>query len=378
MATPQNIPIEPLVADKEPDVETILNSLYELNEGKLPPNLQKEDIGKCAKLCKDAKSLKILVTGKTGVGKSTMTNGILGVNIRDKRAAKESSDITRPCTTALQEHKARKGEIDLIVWDSPGLQDGTKNQEEYLQKMKEECSERDLTLYCIKMAETRFVRGDDNPDVLAMKKFNKAFGSDFWKSTVIVLTFANTIEAFNMDWEDLSKEEKAVEYLAVLREWGEQIKKILIEDIKVSKEIVETIPIAPAGHYRKPHLPGYSYWLSKLWFHCVDTISSPEVRMALVKINESRLKREKDVKEDDFTKPPELQPIVLTDETISKMKSSGKIAAGAAIGAGVGGALGLLGALGGPLVAATIAAGAAFGGACGATIAAILLDMQKI
>ena len=46
--------------------------------------------------------------------------------------------------------------------------------------------------------------------------------------------------------------------------------------------------------------------------------------MALVKINESRLKREKDVKEDDFTKPPELQPIVLTDETISKMKSSGK------------------------------------------------------
>ena len=377
MATSKSIPIETLVADREvdqPDVETILTSLYELDQKKLPINLSKEDFDKVRRLRREAKSLEILVTGKTGVGKSTMTNGILGVNVEDRGAAKEGRDITKPCTTKLQTYQTKIGKINLTVYDSPGLQDGTENQEEYLQQMKKKCFKRDLTFYCIKMAETRFVCGDDNPDVIAMRKLTQEFGNEFWKTTIIVLTFANTLEAFNVEWEDLTQDERNAAFWAVIKQWGAQIKKILIEDIKVPQQIVETIQIVPAGHYRRPHLPGYRYWLSKLWFHCVDTITSPEVRMALVTINERRIKREKDVKEDDFKKLPELQPIVLTDETISKLKYSGKIATGAAVGAGIGGALGLLGAFGGPLVAATITAGVAFGGACGAAIAAMLLD----
>ena len=75
--------------------------------------------------------------------------------------------------------------------------------------MKAECTQRDLTVYCIRISDIRFVRGDNNRDIPAMKKLTKAFGPDFWKTTIIVLTFTNTLEAFNVEWEHLPPEEKA-------------------------------------------------------------------------------------------------------------------------------------------------------------------------
>ena len=56
-------------------------------------------------------------------------------------------------------------EITINVWDTPGLQDGTKHQDQY-----DETQMLDLTMYFI---ETRFVRGPENPNVLAMEKLTK-------------------------------------------------------------------------------------------------------------------------------------------------------------------------------------------------------------
>ena len=367
MATMEDEPIESQLSDdvhrvEEPQQELSLNEIDKLDPSKLPPELQKLNLPKIAALYRNAESVSVLLTGKTGSGKSTLVNGILGLKVEDKGAAKEGKGIRGACTTEVNEHKTKKDNVDVTVWDCPGLQDGTDNQDSYVREMKEKCTPRDLTMYCINVSATRFVRGTDNPDVVAMKKLTKSFGVDFWKNAVIVLTFANTLEAFNVEWEFLSSEEKAKAFQSVIQEWKEQIRDILIHDAEIPEESVDAILVVPAGHYLKRTLPDREYWLSALWFNCVDAIPSPEGKAALVKINQGRIKRKKDVKETEFKKQAEDQPIVVNDILIPQL-------GGAAIGGAIGGAVGFLGILGGPLVGITLPLGVYIGMKLGMHIA---------
>ena len=203
---------------EEPLQELSLDEIDKLDKSH---ELRKLNLPKIAALYRNAKSVRILLTGKTGSGKSTLANGILGLNVENEGAAKEGEEISGACTTEVNEYKTKKGKVDVTVWDSPGLQDGTKNQDSYVREMKKKCTPRDLTMYCIKVADTRFVRGTDNTDVVAMKKLTKSFGVDFWKNAIVVLTFANTLEALHVRWKFLLSEERATAFQSVIQKWKE-------------------------------------------------------------------------------------------------------------------------------------------------------------
>ncbi len=348
------------------DVETAAHTgeydvITDLEISQLPLEVQKS-IEK-GKNCRTADSIDILVMGKTGSGKSTLVSGILGFKVQDNIASEGQ----------VSKHEMRRENITVRVWDSPGLQDGTGNQEDYLRQIEQQCSYRDLTIYCIKISDTRFVHTAENPDVVAMKKLTHTFGKGFWSSCIIALTYANTLTAMDLDWDTLPVKEQVRRFQKKINEWKEQVQDILVEDIGISKDMVKTIVIAPVGHYRKPHLPGCDYWLSNFWFKCVVTISTPEVRCALVKINLSRIKRENEVKENDFKRSPEDQPIVATETTISILRIVGVGVAGGAIGSTV---VGLISLIAGPaalLVSIPVGfiIGALIGG--GATVARLTI-----
>lgn len=320
-----------------------------------------------------AEQVSFLVTGKTGAGKSTLTNGVLGVKVDEKGSAEEGHSIQGRCTTEVREYKKNHKGIDIIVWDSPGLQDGTQYQEQYLKEMKSNCSKVDLVMFCIKVTDTRFVRGKDNPDVVAMEKLTRVFGKDFWEKTIIILTFANTLEAFNIDWEDLSDSEKANAFNKKINEWREQIRDILIGDIQIPKDVVQAIRMVPTGHPRKPKLPGIDYWLTYLWFHCVWTLPTVETQIAMIKINEDRMKKAEDVSKDDFRKSIDQQPLVVGGHSVAKVLAIGG-GGGVATGAGIGALIGIVGGPPGMAIGAGIGAlvGVIVGGGLGGIFKAVV------
>ncbi len=212
------------------------------------------------------------MTGITGSGKSALANALLGntSDTPDMDMFVEGGGPD-PCTQKVAGKKSRrKHKIKLTVWDSPGLKDGTskKHQKEYLEEVARVMRVHgyDLSVHCIK-ADTRFVDGKDNVPVNAMKILTEKYGSEFWKKTIIVLTFADMIEGYiTQNGKSLEKNKRLVIFIQLL-EYDHQIRKNLEECAQVKKEIVNQIQIIPAGNYSQPKLLDRSYWLSALRFN---------------------------------------------------------------------------------------------------------------
>ena len=222
--------------------------------------------------------LRILVTGKTGEGKSTLVNGILG-----EAVAVEGASSIR-CTSKVEGFTRMVQNVPVTVFDSPGLQDNTANEEVYLREMRETCQRLSLVLYCTKMTNTRLTDNDKQ----AMTKLTKAFGENFWRYSILVLTFANQEDFTRRDErdEDTGPEPDYddVEAWKILRKkrfegrlkiWQHNFYDFLIKEIKVSEGIVGRIPVLPTGDHKRTFdnreplcLPDRENWFVEFWKSC--------------------------------------------------------------------------------------------------------------
>jgi hypothetical protein len=199
--------------------------------------------------------------------------------------------------------------IEVIVWDSPGLQDGTTEERKYLDDIRRKCKGNiDLFLYCINMSETRFVSG--NPDIKAMKQLTDTLGQDMWKNALIVLTFANVyilqVEDNFDNPEDLRKS-----FLDEVESWRDIIHQAMQEEVGLDPQLVKDVAVVPAGYCYTPEIvSGDGLWLSKLWKESVSA-ARPLSQPAFVKLNAHRL-----VENVDASQPACLvheQPLALAD-----------------------------------------------------------------
>ena len=275
---------------------------------------------------KNTRSVNILVTGKTGTGKSTLINGLVG-----EKVAKEGEELD-PETVKVDGYTRTVKGIAMTFYDSPGLQDGKTNEVEYMKDMEHKCKNIDLVLFTIRMDDTRLQEGEKE----AMHKLTCAFGASFWEHSVFVLTFANKVE-------DPADHENSAEYFNKrLTKWTAKLPETLLqrslkkcpngEVVKVPIDVAHKIPIVPAGYYKQENLPGHPYWFSEFWQYCFMRMNE-DAQLLLLKVNEDRFKPVKEVSKSDFNQQLYQQPIVIHEGSPIKK------AIASAVGAGIGGTM---------------------------------------
>jgi predicted GTPase len=245
-------------------------------------------------------SVNMLVTGKTGVGKSSLINGIVG-----KEVAKKGDSLDRG-TVEVQAFAFKYHDVDITIWDSPGLQDGLDKEEEYIRDMQRKgCANSDLMLYCVKMSDTRFRKEDHD----AVRKLTVGLGKDIWKNAIFVMTFANDVRARRERGQKLTPdEERKRNFRQRIEEWKAKLVGAVIE-AGVDAKIAASIPIVPAGYDQEQELPDRDNWLSPLWYASILRMKEHS-QSALLKTNLHRIKLPDQITPDDFNKPLHEQPIV--------------------------------------------------------------------
>ena len=143
--------------------------------------------------------MKILVLGRTGSGKSTLINNILG------REIASVGHRPFPETTTVSVYKEEIHGVSVTACDTPGLGDASGQEKEYMEKIKVSCDNPDLVLYCLSMDNTRWHTDDEE----AIKLVTKVLGNKIWEHSVLVLTFADRFVANSHPEKDVFEQRRS-------------------------------------------------------------------------------------------------------------------------------------------------------------------------
>ena len=129
------------------------------------------------------KQMRVLIVGKSGVGKSSFLNGLFQANMATVGRVK-------PETSAVTDY-----DIDLTcgvkikVYDTPGFGADKKLNKKFIKEIRKTCELVDVNFLCIRMDDQLRVEDKQTIALLA-----KEFDVNFWKKTLIVFTRANMVK----------------------------------------------------------------------------------------------------------------------------------------------------------------------------------------
>lgn len=222
-----------------------------------------------------SKTLKILITGQVGIGKTSVLNGIF-------LSETDNSRVVRTDETDIKYNLNLNG-VDVTVYDIPGLNNPEVKDEDILQEMARVTQEQvDLIILCFNM------RGRvTKADVEIIKKLTTSFdragpGVTIWKNTMCILTFANEVAQ-----PPSSTEDSASNFHKSLKEFDKVIRDHICRETGIGPIAAQEIPIIPAGSMHQPVIPSINYnWIEKAKAAALERVSSAG-HPALLKVSPS-------------------------------------------------------------------------------------------
>ena len=274
--------LEEYVTFENPDAVSIEENTSQSTENKVPSSMQEaatqRDVralfDRIRKLndetCTKSPCLRILLIGKTGVGKSSLINALFD---DPDRASVGDGDST---TDNVKEHELKVDGVSITVVDTPGLDKlSGKEGKDYLEKVKSEYDRADLVLFCFQMIV--HVRHDDWK---TMKFLRTNFGERLMAKMVVVLTFANLVQPRGSQTDP----EKAFQMKF------ESVKEVLKERMIAagySEKMIEHTQFVAAGDPFSRSLPALADyrddWVNGFIVGCLKSGITDNVKAALLR-----------------------------------------------------------------------------------------------
>jgi predicted GTPase len=127
------------------------------------------------------RTFSILLVGRTGTGKSSTINSLLG-----REVAAVGGLI--PVTNKIQYFDCPINDAVIRLYDTPGLCDSAdmSNDDAYIASIKATLPSIDLVLFITPLNETRVSRDER----VALRSLSAAIGKHLWENMIVVFTFA--------------------------------------------------------------------------------------------------------------------------------------------------------------------------------------------
>ncbi len=209
------------------------------------------------------KPLVFFVAGRTGWGKSSTINSLVNHYVC-------TVNDDEPQTVDVTPYEFEMNGVKAIIFDSPGLCDGSGNDETYIELIRSKVKAPDSMLYVTRLDETR-----PENDRQVIKIISSALGNRVWEYAVIVFTFANNV--------------KPLKYQTKLNERKRIIRQLIAESIS-NAEVASQIPVVAIDN-ESDTTPDGKKWLGEFFTAVVDRVSKEGTIALLSMLTDSIRKR---------------------------------------------------------------------------------------